>query len=156
MSLLLEALKKAELAKQQVQRPSESDPDQGLSLEPRESIITREELPEITQAIEIAPEEMAQPIPSPEPEATIPEETAPSDSQSRAPFQPPREPAPMDIPDAEVELPPPSMVSGDTTSGREAARQLFDVKEVDYNPKRPFYITLAVLGLAAASYGGYL
>jgi len=39
---------------------------------------------------------------------------------------------------------------------RAAARQLFDVKEVDYNPKRPFYIVLGLLGLAAAGYGGYL
>lgn len=155
MSLLLEALKKAELAKQQVLRPSDTETDQGLSLEPRESIITREELPEITQAIEIAPEEMAPSAPVAEPVVTSTLDTTATENQFRPPFQSTPEPAPIQDVANEIDAPPPPGV-GDVGAGREAARQLFDVKEVDYNPRRPFYITLAVLGIAAASYGGYL
>ncbi len=37
-----------------------------------------------------------------------------------------------------------------------AARQMFEVKEMDYNPRRPFYITIGVLVLCGAGYGGYV
>lgn len=39
---------------------------------------------------------------------------------------------------------------------RNAARQLFEAKEVEYNPKRNFYITIGVLLAAGAGYGGYV
>jgi tetratricopeptide (TPR) repeat protein len=33
---------------------------------------------------------------------------------------------------------------------------MFEAKEMDYNPRRPFYITVGVLVVCAASYGGYV
>lgn len=160
MSLLLEALKKAELAKQQIHRPEETaEPEPGLRLESREVIITREELPEITQAIEITPDDMgssvglaidAPPPPPPRPAPADP----PAEQRSDPVFV---EPAPIrDMSSEPPADPMPGPALSDLNSGRDAARQLFDVKEVDYNPRRPFYITLGVLGLAAAGYGGYL
>ena len=157
MSLLLEALKKAELAKQQINRPSDLDIQPTLSLEPRESIITREELPEITQSIEIAPEEVP---PPPEMISEVQASPTMNDPFASEPIsataQPVSDLPPMRemTPEPDPTLSPPA--GGEVNTGRDAARQLFDVKEVDYNPRRPFYITLAVLGLAAVSYGGYL
>lgn len=156
MSLLLEALKKAELAKQQVNQPADTLVEPALSLEPRESIITREELPDIARAIEITPE-----YSSNAPAATVEPDLPPVQVRPAAPPEIRTEPAfePQPIREMTPEPPPetiPSPVMTDMNSGRDAARQLFDVKEVDYNPRRPFYITLAVLGLAAAGYGGHL
>jgi Flp pilus assembly protein TadD len=39
---------------------------------------------------------------------------------------------------------------------RDAARQIFEAKEVEYNPKRNFHITIGVLLAAGAGYGGYV
>jgi tetratricopeptide (TPR) repeat protein len=39
---------------------------------------------------------------------------------------------------------------------RAQAEQLFQVKEMDYNPRRPFYMTLGALGAIAVAYGGYV
>ena len=39
---------------------------------------------------------------------------------------------------------------------RDAVRQLFEAKEVEYNPKRNFYITIGVLLAAGAGYAGYV
>ncbi len=157
MSLLLEALKKAELAKQQIKQPAETDAAPGLSLEPRESIITREELPDIAQAVEITPEYANTPAPALRKSEIPPVPARPAEPPHEIRSEPAFEPAPIrDMTPGPAPDPTPSPVMTDMNPGRDAARQLFDVKEVDYNPRRPFYITLAVLGLAAAGYGGYL
>jgi hypothetical protein len=39
---------------------------------------------------------------------------------------------------------------------RDAARQMFEAKEVDYNPRKPFYLTIAGLVTAGACSGGYV
>jgi tetratricopeptide (TPR) repeat protein len=39
---------------------------------------------------------------------------------------------------------------------RTQAEQLFQVKEMDYNPRRPFYLTLGALAVAGVGYGGYV
>lgn len=135
MSLLLEALKKAELAKQSSLGSAQADePDMGglrfeepvgttVPTEPNEDFLPPVQEHEAAQALRSTPE----PAPS-------------------APRQP--RPAPSTDPDvATAQTPDPE---------RAAAKQLFDVKEVDYNPKRPFYITLSVLGLCAIGYGGFL
>ena len=156
MSLLLEALKKAELAKQQVNRSADPtlDGEQGLSLEPRESIITREELPAITPSIEITQEDTIQPAHSSAPEPQFSTTTTePLPVQDPPPLN---DMAPVQEPPAVEEVMPVGAPASSSQTDQHAARQLFDVKEVDYNPRRPFYITLAVLGLAAVSYGGYL
>lgn len=153
MSLLLEALKKAELAKQSAGAPPTMD---AASLEP---VITRDTLPDISGALQIEPPDLTPPRPvepsvfdTPAPIVDLPPEPPP---QRTAPVM--VEPEPAARPPAEPD-PGPSRPRGDSgmEAERAAARQMFEAKEVDYNPKRPFYLTLGVLGLCAAGYGGYL
>lgn len=154
MSLLLEALKKAELAKQnQSVQPAPADAG-AMRLEP---VITRESLPDINPSIEISAEDIPpapeqRPVPEAQPVEAALDPVTPRDGDMPLLDPPDQQTAasggfsPFE---REAGLP-----SGD--AGRDAARQLFDVKEVDYNPRRPFYITLGILGLSAAGYGGYL
>ena len=44
----------------------------------------------------------------------------------------------------------------DEDAARAQAQQLFQVKEMDYNPRRPFYLTLGALALVGLIYGGYV
>lgn len=39
---------------------------------------------------------------------------------------------------------------------RDTARRVFEAKQLDYNPRRPFFITLAAVGLAGVGAAGYL
>jgi Flp pilus assembly protein TadD len=140
MSLLLEALKKAELAKQGAlaanAQPEELDSGSIRFEEPDEPTLRPDQMPKFdTSEIERAPAPVATPAPVAE---QVPIAAAPS----RPPAPPPS--------DADVVSPP------RPNPQRDAARQMFEAKEVDYNPKRPFYITLGVLGLAAVGYGVYL
>lgn len=136
MSLLLEALKKAELAKQGAlgnSQPAEEPELGGIRFEEPSEPTLRPESPKYRTDFDSAPEPVAPPVPVPEPVAAVP---------------PPPRPAPP---------PEPDVVSPSRPNPqRDAARQMFEAKEVDYNPKRPFYITLGVLGLAAVGYGVYL
>jgi Tfp pilus assembly protein PilF len=154
MSLLLEALKKAELAKQQGTATQPPDPGTttepgsvGLTLEPvpgdvgERPLITRDRLPDITQPLEILSEDLpsagarretpAPPEPRPIPTGGGPGPAAP-ERASRAPATP----APEE-------------------QDRLSARQLFEAKDMDYNPRRPFFIALGALGLAALVVVGY-
>jgi len=144
MSLLLDALKKAELAKQIAKADSAADtatPDPSPVAEAGPRVITRERLPDITQPLEILTDDL------------------PSSGQSR-PAEPPsarreislEEPAPY----APAPQAPPVMGNPEQLGGRAQAEQLFQVKEMDYNPRRPFYLTIGALGVAAASYVGYV
>ena len=155
MSLLLEALKKAELAKQ-----SATTTPEPARVEP---VITRDTLPDISQALQIEPPESpaaekhsgpsvfdapAEEIPplveAPAPEVML--STRPETARTVAP-------EPQDFPpDASPGVGNPT----DVEANRAAARQVFEVKENNYNPKRPFYITLGVLGLFAVGYAGYV
>jgi tetratricopeptide (TPR) repeat protein len=73
MSLLLEALKKAEKAKEEAQRRARGEaPAPELRLEPElapagKPVTTRAELPDIRQPLEILTDEIAKPAPAPEP-----------------------------------------------------------------------------------------
>lgn len=162
MSLLLEALKKAELAKQNAAQQqgegapaSESTSTAGLSLEPlvgnsvEPPNITRDRLPDITQPLEILSEDLPsagirRPPPAPSPPLRI------SDPE------PTVQPAPaFDLGDKESRtIRGPAAEDAD----RASVRQLFEAKSVDYNPRRPFFIVvgvLAVVGVAAAAYFMY-
>jgi tetratricopeptide (TPR) repeat protein len=127
MSLLLEALKKAELAKQAAK--AESQTAESSAAGP--AVVTREKLPDITQPLEILSDE----LPSSEPAA----------QGSRA--------AP-----AERAAPEPTRYESEGALGAERARaqQLFEAKEMDYNPRRPFYLTVSALVLIGVCYGGYV
>ena len=123
MSLLLEALKKAEKAKEEAQRRARSEggePElkldaQAAAPEPR-PVLTRDKLPEITsQPLEIMADEPA----------------------PKAPPPPPR-------PKAEAPKAEPAAAE------RASARKVFEAKFREPNPRLPFYITTGVLGAFAA------
>lgn len=160
MSLLLEALKKAELAKrgsakdgsEAPPRPPESIPPLALETEPErnEPVFTREKLPDITQPLQILSEDL------PSAQREYQEETPAAPAPQTAPGPAP-EPAPAatlhPTPTVNDFAPQPEPV---VSNDRDSARQLFEAKEVNYNPKRPFHITLAVLALIGAGYAGYV
>ncbi len=125
MSLLLEALKKAEKAKEEAQRRSQGG-DSAATLplsidgaeEPAEGrrVMTRDELPSISAPLEIVSED-------------LPAKPAPAASAPR-----PRDPQ---------------------ASERAAARNVFEAKFREPNPRMPFYITMGLLGVFALGTVGY-
>jgi Tfp pilus assembly protein PilF len=140
--LLLEALKKAELAKQNASGQqgdgavAPADPASGLSLEPtpgdagERPLITRDRLPDITQPLEILSEDL--------PSARTRRERR---------LRPPVRAAPMAAASA------PAAASED--DDRASARQLFDAKTPDYDPRRPFFIVVGLLGIVIVGTLGY-
>jgi Tfp pilus assembly protein PilF len=113
-------------------------------------VITKDRLPNLDQPMDIVAEprgsrpvgrsvglELEETVP-PSP-ASGTEADAGRPARSAAAAQPPRAARPWESPALE----------------RDAARQIFEVKQMDYNPRRPFYITLALLGVAALGTGGY-
>ncbi len=137
MSLLLEALKKAELAKQVAKAEA---PSPEPKPEPTKPVMTREKLPDISQPLEILTDD----LPSSETKAA---ETAAARSEFSLQEQETFEPAAQPIP---------STSEFARTGERAQAQQLFQVKEMDYNPRRPFYLTLGALVLVGLGYGGYV
>jgi Tfp pilus assembly protein PilF len=135
MSLLLEALKKAELAKQAAKEP----PAAGGAP------FTRDQLPDIRQPMEIHSEDLR--LAEPEPAAKRAEKSA----LELAPEEPPSRAAPA-MPSAPVET---DYSHLSETVERKQAQQLFEAKELDVNPRKPFYITVGVLGLFALGTVGY-
>ncbi len=132
MSLLLEALKKAELAKQVAKAEAPSP-------EPK-PVMTREKLPDISQPLEILTDD----LPSSETKAS---ETAAARPEFSLQEQETFEPAAQPIP---------STSEFARTGERAQAQQLFQVKEMDYNPRRPFYLTLGALVVVGLGYAGYV
>jgi len=139
MSLLLEALKKAELAKQVAKEGTPSEEPELAPSEPAARVITREKLPDISQPLEILTDDLR----SSEPAG----ETAAASSELSLQGEEMFEPAAQAIP---------STNEFARTAERAQAQQLFQVKEMDYNPRRPFYFTLGVLALVGLGYGGYV
>lgn len=147
MSLLLEALKKAELAKQGTTPAGEETPFEALQMEPRppgghepEPHATRDA--EVPQPREAAFEDARHAAPMPEPSRT---ESGPAAAASRS--------EPEERPFAEPE---PPRTDASAMEERDAARRMFEAKEIEYNPKRNFYIVIGVLVAAGAGYAGYV
>jgi len=136
VSLLLEALKKAELAKQaskpaaQAAPPLElapSEPAVSASV-PGKPIITRQSLPDINQQLEILSADLPSSVP------------APSQIEMSAP-QPAAPP---------VRAAPETVFAEEAVQEQAAAKQLFEAKGLeDYNPRKPFYYTVGALGVFA-------
>jgi len=152
MSLLLDALKKAEKAKEEAQRQAErakaaaAAPGRAPNVveespaAPDRPVRTRDQLPHISQSLEIQSEDIA---PSRETEDEHVLELEPA-----APPPPP--PQPQAAQRAEA--------PGVQAAERAAARQVFEAKLREPNPRLPFYITvgvLAVLGVCTAGYFWY-
>lgn len=140
MSLLLEALKKAEKAKEEAERRAraeaasrsgelrleEESPPSARPVEPK-SVLTKAELPDIKQPLEILTDDIraqeAPPPPAPPAAAPLPKNgTAKAESGA---------------------------------SPQAAARAVFEAKFREPNPRMPFYITLATLGVFALGTIGY-
>lgn len=137
MSLLLEALKKAEKAKEEAQkRAQEGEPaasgelrlaeDSPAAAVDEKRVVTRDELPPITAPLEIQSEDLG----------------APGAAGGGAPsmdFQTGARPAPEAPPRPAAEPP---------AAQRAAARKPFEAKVREPNPRMPFYITMGLLGVA--------
>jgi len=138
MSLLLEALKKAELAKQAAkEQPPASD----------KPPFTRDKLPDISQEMEIHSEDLSLVEPAPEPKrAEKPVLELALEEPPRAAPPPPPPPPP---PPRAMAIEEPEFIAPTEAEERKQAQQLFEAKEMDVNPRRPFYITLAALGVFA-------
>jgi tetratricopeptide (TPR) repeat protein len=144
MSLLLEALKKAEKAKQEAQRRANADaqsaePADGMpaaTSPERQGVLTRDRLPDISAPLEILTDDLPKaPRATPAPELEPLEPLAKS-AASAARSRTGAEPATDD-------------------AARATARKVFEAKFSEPNPRMPFYITVGVLGLFAVGTAVY-
>ncbi|HET7364718.1 MAG TPA: tetratricopeptide repeat protein [Burkholderiales bacterium] len=136
MSLLLEALKKAERAKEEAQRRARGEgasaaPAAEPSAAERRPVVTRDKLPQITAPLEIVTEDLVAPPtpPTPRPPLEIAPEPEPAKPAARPRAGPAR---------AQTEA-----------ASRASARKVFEAKFREPNPRLPFYVTLGVLGVFA-------
>ena len=140
MSLLLEALKKAEKAKEEAQRRAQGEsPEATVAARPPrepESAPAREPLPDIRRPLEMVGDERspkrAEPAFALEPEKPRPEPAAAPRAQPRAEAQ----------------------ASAQSTD-RAAARKVFEAKFKESNPRLPFFITLGALSAFAVGTVAY-
>jgi Flp pilus assembly protein TadD len=143
MSLLLDALKKAERAKQEAQRQADSEagasqPEAETRVADDAPVRTRNQLPDISQSLQIESDYG-------EPAKQQETESAPLTLEPTAP-PPPRRPA---QPAARAEA------SGAQAAERAAAKKVFEAKFKEPNPRLPFYITVGVLSVLAVCTAGY-
>lgn len=151
MSLLLEALKKAEKAKEEAQRRAngapaaaepgrdaapalselrlQDDPPQAAEVKP---VMTRAELPDISPSLEILSDDIASPKAAAAPAARRPPAREPDSAARRV-----------------------SPQSSERTTEQASARKVFEAKFKEPNPRMPFYLTMGALGLAAFCTIGY-
>src|SRR6476646_7563064 len=151
MSLLLEALKKAEKAKEEAQRRAREDRPAGepeelrsetapaeAAAEPRvdpAAVLTRDNLPEISPKLEILADDFLD---------------KPAGTRKPAPAEPRPEPAPR------ASAPPrPPQNEARAEANRASARKVFEAKFREPNPRMPFYITMGCLGVFALGTVGY-
>jgi tetratricopeptide (TPR) repeat protein len=142
MSLLLEALKKAEKAKEEAQRRAsegatgelqlaDATQPQAAAAAPAQPVLTRAELPDISAPLEILPEDLAGSAPAtPGSGSGLTLETPP---QPRTAGAAPRRAAAAD--------PQPAQ--------RATARKVFEAKVREPNPRLPFFIIMGTLGAFA-------
>lgn len=151
MSLLLDALKKAEKAKDDAKRRAQPGADADDTVM---QVRTRNELPDISKPLEIHSEDIpggiqlvieSDPVPDPSPVAPVtpPERDTfapPSRASESAAAEPSRR---QQSARAEEAAPDPQ------ASQRATAKNVFEAKFREPNPKLPFYITMGFLGVFA-------
>ena len=143
MSLLLEALKKAEKAKEEAQRRARGEGGESAAAAPaaeteRKPVVTRDKLPDISGNLEIVTDDLAAPAgpkPTPRAEPTL------------EPLEPPKA--------AAAKVTPRTATIVNEQAGRASARKVFEAKFREPNPRMPFYITLGALGVFALGTVGY-
>ncbi len=140
MSLLLEALKKAEKAKEDAQRRARGESAEkpaALQLEGEAAagarpVLTRDNLPDVRQPLEMVGDELEV-----------------QSAESAAAAERPR-PAPAPVPAAPRERQAPPARGADAQAGERAAgRKVFEAKFKEPNPRLPFFIAMGVLGTFA-------
>lgn len=143
MSLLLEALKKAEKAKEEAQRratgealPAEASASAAATPAERNSVPTRDKLPQISAPLEIVSDDPPRPRAAPESPTLEALEPAGPRGAEREPGAPAGSPPRRGPPPADE-------------AGRATAKKVFEAKFREPNPRMPFYITVGVLGLFA-------
>jgi tetratricopeptide (TPR) repeat protein len=156
MSLLLEALKKAEKAKEEAQRrakgadagavaeqPSAFDPESTV-LEEGKHVTTRDELPDISAPLQILSEDLhpAAPPKAAPAELRLAEEPPPAREAKPAP---PREPGRAAASARSAQ----GAQNAAAGAERATAQRVFEAKFKEPNPRLPFFITLGVLGAIA-------
>jgi tetratricopeptide (TPR) repeat protein len=139
MSLLLEALKKAERAKEEAQRRARGESGSSTPITLAEGsadkhVVTRDELPDISQPLDIHSDDIRPIQVAPEPESV---------STRNAPPVPPKKSA------SAAREPEPQ------ANDRAAARKVFEAKFKEPNPQLPFFITMGLLGAMAVGTVGY-
>src|SRR5262245_50145940 len=140
MSLLLEALKKAEKAKEEAQRQARGDApaDDGAAAASVDAaaapVRTRDQLLDINQPLEIVADE---PPPRPRPALALQEDKREEKREEK--------PRPAAAPRAQAQAAPAEAKA----SERAAARKVFEAKFKEPNPRLPFYITCGALGVFA-------
>jgi tetratricopeptide (TPR) repeat protein len=148
MSLLLEALKKAEKAKEEAQRRARAEGGEPAAAPAAEAerkpVVTRDKLPDISTNLEIVTDDLAA---APAPAASKPAALRPE------PTLEPLEPAPAPKPATKV--PPRAAGTVNEQAGRASAKKVFEAKFREPNPRMPFYITLGALGVFALGTVGY-
>ena len=135
MSLLLEALKKAERAKEEAQRRARGENANAAAEAPgveRKDLMTRDRLPEITSPLEIVTDDLVPP---------------PATPNQRAPLEIAPDPEPAKgAPRARAAG---AATAPDAAASRSSAKKVFEAKFREPNPRMPFYVTLGVLGVFA-------
>lgn len=159
MSLLLEALKKAEKAKEEAQRRAGGEAEPAASsfdldatvVDPTKHVTTRDELPDISAPLEILSEDFQSSRQKSRPVELALEEAAP-------PPPPAPEQRPAATPAQKREAARASAQAQEQNTDRAAAQKVFEAKFKEPNPKLPFYITVGVLaafGIGTAVYFWY-
>jgi tetratricopeptide (TPR) repeat protein len=144
VSLLLEALKKAERAKEEAQRRAREGGEPAAAPEPeRKPVLTRDKLPDLASAqLEIANDDLAAPPP---PAAPPPERAAPI-ALELEPDVAPAPPRGTPKPAARAVAAKPA---DSEAAGRASAKKVFEAKFREPNPRLPFYVTMGALGVFA-------
>ena len=147
MSLLLEALKKAEKAKEEAQRraqstgagpqPSAFDPEATV-LDDDKHVTTRDQLPDISSPLEILSDDLR---------PAAPAKAAPT--ELRLADEPPPARAPKTAVRREAARAAPDAQGAAASAERATAQRVFEAKFKEPNPRLPFFILMGVLGAFA-------
>ncbi len=154
MSLLLEALKKAEKSKEEAQRRArgadaggEASPSvfdrEATVLKDGKQVTTRDQLPDISAPMEILSDDLRPAAPAPAqaaPGAPMELSLAEDPPAARAPKSAPRREAARAAPDAR---------NAAASAERATAQRVFEAKFKEPNPRLPFFIMMGVLGAFA-------
>lgn len=149
MSLLLDALKKAERAKEDARRRAQLEGTADAD-DTGQQVRTRNELPDISRPLEIHSDDIEGASSGADSSSAVPDAFSTAPVTRPAP-EPPKAPPPREVPPEAVPRPrPPAQSSDDRpdpqAAQRSAAKKVFEAKFREPNPKLPFYITMAVLG----------